>query len=357
MEHAQVTLADIAHQAGVSKATVSLALNNKPGVSDATRRRILRIAGEIGYVSRNKPVASSSTARRLVFLTCSSSPVVPLDYHAAPFFDELLYYVEDEARQHDYDITFVNATPDTLFQRLEKATEHHYPLGVLLLGTDVDAPTIKEMHDRHPMSVVIDTCFAELGGVDFVVMNNLSGGAMAADYLLNLGHTELGCAQSDVRIHNFEERLQGFQKRLSDRGASMKELRVYSVPSDIDKAETSFLHQLETGAGALPTAMFCESDYIAIGVQRALQRFGKRVPEDVSILGFDNIPQSRIVLPELTTINVDRRTIARVAIRRLVERVNGEDEPSQKIIIDTQLVERRSCTAKNQQDKTYVGRC
>jgi len=244
-----------------------------------------------------------------------------------------------------YTLTYVATGPEDVMQRIDDAFAYDHAEGVVLLGTDLEENIIDRIHKNYERLVIVDTWFPLITGAEFVVMNNFAGGAAAADHLISLGHSKIGYVQSDVRVHNFCERRQGFFRALGRHGVHQKEVRTYTVVSNVAKAEEEFASILSSPGTELPTALFCESDYIAIGVLRALKKSGTRVPADVSIVGFDDISQARIVLPELTTIHVDRQLMAEIALERLQEIVSGGATTTRKTIVDTYLVTRESCTA------------
>jgi LacI family transcriptional regulator len=225
--------------------------------------------------------------------------------------------------------------------------------GILVIGTNLSEEESEMIHDAYPTSVIIDTCYPHIPG-NFVVMNNLLGGAQAAKYLISCGHRSMGYVESKVRISNFDERKKAFIKELERNGLSLSKSNVFQVSPIMEKAQNDFFSYLERG-DRLPTALFCESDNIAIGVLKALQRFGLSVPQDISIVGFDDIPHCTIVSPPLTSVRVQKDVMGAEAIRKLIQLVelsrsrvemNKPSEPMAsndiKIIIDTSISERES---------------
>ena len=132
---------------------------------------------------------------------------------------------------------------------------------------------------------------------------------------------------------------------LQDHDITINKKDIFLVTPEIDAVYHEFKQFVNDRDNTLPSALFCENDYIAIGVIKALNELNVKIPERVSIIGFDNIPQSTIISPELTTIHVNKRKMARMAVQRLNEIIENDDTTSIKIIIDTKLVERKSCSA------------
>jgi len=167
----------------------------------------------------------------------------------------------------------------------------------------------------------------------------------AGVHLCELGHTRIGYIQSNVRIHNFAERQRGFAEALQERGLAVADKHTLSVAPTILSSQEELKQQLQSLIAAgepLPTAFFCECDYIAISAMKTLGELGWRIPEDISVIGFDNISESRIVSPELTTVHVAKKQIAYHAVDLLMQELEAEDQDKVKIKVDTHFVERSS---------------
>jgi LacI family transcriptional regulator len=148
-----------------------------------------------------------------------------------------------------------------------------------------------------------------------------------------------------VRIHNFEERRRGFTAALEECGAKVDDQHMFAVAPTILSSQESLRKQLEqflVGGGVMPTAFFCECDYIAISAMKTLAELGFRIPEDISVVGFDNISESVIVSPELTTVHVEKERMAHWAVDLLVDTIDGNIDVKSKIKVDTRMIERHS---------------
>ena len=144
-------------------------------------------------------------------------------------------------------------------------------------------------------------------------------------------------------MHNFEQRRQGFFRALSENGIEILKKDIISVESDIEKAQKEFDEFIAQRNKPLPTALFCECDYIAIGVIKSLQEHGYKVPKDISVIGFDNVSESTIVSPSLTTIHVEKEKMGSMAVQRIIDIIEHDDTVRIKSIIDTRLEKRNSC--------------
>ncbi|GGF97696.1 LacI family transcriptional regulator [Paenibacillus albidus] len=336
---------DIAKMANVSKAAVSLALNGKPGIGQDTRERILRIAKDAGYAAKVKPPAPGKQAKTLLFLAFTNSGIVLEDYYQQPFFRELIQHTEERARSKGYSMLFSSVDMGSFEQEIELIAEENATSAVILLGTNLSREQISLIAGKMPNLVVLDTMYETLP-LPFVEINNTMGAYQAASHLHGLGHRDIGYVASSVRIHNFEARKRGFSQALQELGTDLPEPSLFTVAPTVLTVQDSFKTQLSAykqAKGSYPTALFCENDYIAISVIKTLAELGLGVPEDISVIGFDNIRESIVVTPELTTIHVEKELLARTAVDLLTDSVQENQFSGIKTLVDTSFKERLSC--------------
>ncbi|WP_159886947.1 LacI family DNA-binding transcriptional regulator [Paenibacillus puerhi] len=336
---------DIARLAGVSKAAVSLALNGKPGISSETRERILQLSKESGYLPKTKMPAPDSPLKSLSFLVFTNSGIVLEEYYQQPFFRELIHDIEDRCRTKGYALRFTTVDMGFYDRDIRAAAEDKRSEGVIVLGTNLGQDEIRDIAGKiGPHLVVLDTCFETLP-VHFVGINNYMGAYQAGRHICQLGHREIGYIASNVRIHNFDERKEGFSAALLASGLEVAEPLCFSAAptmlSSRDELKAQFEALLSEGR-RLPTAIFCECDYIAISAVKTLTELGISVPEQVTVVGFDNISESRIVSPELTTVHVEKKRMAQLAVDLLVESMESGELAKTKIRVDTRFIERMS---------------
>lgn len=341
---------DIAKLAGVSKAAVSLALNGKPGIGPETRERIIAIARESGYTSKTKTPEPSAPVKSLLFLAFTNSGIVLEQYYQQPFFRELIHHTEERCRSKGYSLLFRAVNMEFFERDIDKIAADHHASGVILLGTNLSRAHIENIASKLPNLVVLDTCFETLP-VHFVHINNRMGAYQAGAYLHQIGHREIGYAASSVRINNFDARRRGFEEALEERGIRLSEDAVFTISPTILTSQSAFSEQLAAYRkrhGTLPSALFCECDYIAISAIKTMTELGIRVPEDVSVVGFDNISEAVIVSPELTTIHVEKEKMAQLAVDLLSESMDRFSSARVKTMVDTSFVERHSCRPAGQ---------
>lgn len=333
---------DIAKAAGVSKSAVSLALSGKSGISSKTRDRILKIVKETGYLPRSMVKADQvyRVTNSLRFLVVIDSTFMSEYYHKQPFFMELIHYIEEQCRLKGYSLIFSTIDINALARDIHLLEDENENSGIILLGTNLNKIQIEEIMNIQKNLVVLDNFVDELN-VDFVVMNNIMGAYQASSHFVTQGHRHIGYVQSGYRIHNFESRKKGFYQAQKDLGFKSDESDIFTLTE-----QNEFQKQIEERVAnnvALPTALFCENDYVAISVIKSLNELGIRIPDDISVIGFDNISESVIITPELTTIHVEKEMMAIQAVEQIIRIINKEDCIRLKTIVDTKLTIRKSC--------------
>lgn len=348
---------DIARIAGVSKSAVSFAFSGKQGISSETRDRILQIAKENGYMPKSRTAVMETATKSLTFLAFANSGIVLEQYYQQPFFRELIHYIEERCRTNGFSLIFTSVEMDHFHENIKALAEEKRSDGVILLGTNLNHSQIAAVADQltTPL-VVLDNCFETLP-VHFVEINNVMGAYQAGSHLCALGHRNIGYIASKVRIHNFDERKRGFMTALRERDIEVNDQCVFSVAPTILSSQEALKSQLAAyldAGNALPTALFCECDYIAISAIKTLSELGYRVPEDVSVVGFDNISEAVIVSPELTTVHVEKERMAHLAVDLIIQSIETDELVKTKITVDTQFIERLSSCASLKEDVNYA---
>lgn len=341
---------DIAKMAGVSTTAVSFALNNKEGISEETRKKILDIVNDCGYMPRTLMKCNTTEddeARRrtglILLLSCPNSPFTTVEGRRVGMaFYEIINSIENCANEKQYDLLFKSINMNEEFQNeVREVVDHHKVDGIIIASTAIPSKYIQQVQAIGVPSVAIDAYYADID-VDCIVMDNYPGAYKAGEYLYSLGHRKIGYLRSLMRINNFDERQSGFEAALKDHGIPLEEKYIYQIGSDMDECET-VLREALTDRKDLPTALFAESDYLALGAMRILQKMGINVPGDISIIGFDNIPITSIMTPALTTVSVPWQDMADMAVDALIRRMDSGKKMSIKSRIGVELVIRDSC--------------
>ena len=326
------SIRQISEMTGFSQATVSNALNNKKGVNRETAEKILEAAKVCGYLSEGSVVKS------IRFVIYKESGQIVSD---TPFFSALIDGVEAECRAGEYETVLCNLNrnaPDYeehLQQILSDPTS-----GILLLATELSEKEAVRFKNAAAPVVVLDNWFEETN-FNSVLISNTDSTVAATDFLIRSGHKEIGYLMSDTEIKNFFYRQEGYERAMKTHGLSIPEHSILALPPTMDGAREK-MDELLTNGLSLPSAFVADNDIIALGAMKAMQDHGIRIPEDVSIIGFDDMPFCSITTPALTTIRVFKQEMGRTAVRRLIELIRYGDDFVTKSQICTEFIERDS---------------
>ncbi|MED4226617.1 LacI family DNA-binding transcriptional regulator [Neobacillus cucumis] len=325
---------DIAKLAGVSPGTVSNALNNRKGVGKETKERILKIAEELGY---NR--SSKEECNIIRFIIFKKQGYVDAD---TPFFSALIEGTERECRAEGYELIVSHIIhSEHTDEDIQEIIKEDQTAGVLLLATEMDEIDIQPFEKLNIPVILLDNYF---NGVNFdhVLINNEQGAYQAVKYLVENGHKEIGCIGSTKPINNFRYRYEGFKEALIQQGLPIHHEYVIELEPTLDGAYRDMKERLNDKNFRLPTAFFAFNDFIALVAMRAMTEKGIKIPEEVSIVGFDDMPFCEISNPRLTTVRVYKQYIGKSAVKRLLEKISNKDQLKLKLEINTELIERES---------------
>lgn len=335
----QVTLRDIAEESGFSIAAVSLALRHKPGVSDATREHILEVAETLGYPLNGPEEIASSEVLRNLGLIVKSEPEIPP--RANPFYSRILAGIEDVCRQEEINLLYAKILVDSNNRpvQIPRLLSYKKLEALLIVGAFVDGAVASQIEGQLRIPVVLVDAYAIYDEYDVVVSDNFAGAYTAVKYLIDKGHRHIGmlggCQSS---YPSLRERRRGYEQALVNCDIPHSYLTDCSLnPDEAFKATQELLE-------AYPqiTAIFGCNDEVSIAAIQAAQTMGRKVPEQLSIIGYDDIDFSRYVTPPLTTMRVDKVMMGREAVRLLLWRLQHPDAARMTITVHSPLVERSS---------------
>lgn len=332
---------DIADAAGVSLTAVSLVLNGKPGIGEEKRALVTRLLQENGYQLRAEDsIKRSHSHSNLCFLKYSKHSYL---VNGNPgFVTQIMDAAGEECRRHGYNL-LVTAFSDFSAVNLPELLESPTTGGVILLGTEIDEEDLACFSGIQKPFVIVDNALDRLP-YSSVTMNNADAVFEAVEYLYSLGHRKIGFLYNSIPSSNDNARRAAFQAALRRLSLPFSEEHVCRVFPTMDGARESFGAALDGGL-ALPTAFLANNDSIALGAMRAMQERGIRVPEDISVIGFDGLPFSAMSDPPLTTVNVPCADIGRWAVDILHQQIRGRIRATSKILVSTQLHVRKSTAA------------
>jgi len=330
---------DIAKLAAVSPATVSLVLNDKPGVGEDTRVRIHRIAKELGYEAPKSSDAAGVASDTICFLHIARhGHTVNRDHDV--FIADYIEGLGQGAKAEGLSLQ-VFTFKTTPIDKIVETARAQDAKGFVILGTELSFTDAAAFSALNKPLVFIDT-FHNFLPFDFVDMNNEDSIFTIVAHLEERGHRRIGFVRSSMETRNFKLREEGFRASMKRLALDLDERFVFPVDSTFHGAQEDMKTIITSGA-ELPTALVCANDIIACGCLRAIQDAGIHVPEDLSLVGFDDLPLTSVVDPPLTTIQVSKERISRMAVRLLTDRLRGErNGPPVKIVISGRLVQRAS---------------
>jgi LacI family transcriptional regulator len=333
----KVTVAKIANECGVSSAAVSLVLNNKPGISEITRHQIIETALKMGYPV--KPFGSKIPSRQLntLGLVVKSDPsLLP---PANPFYSRIIAGVDEACQQLGIHLLFAMLPVDGNNHPLKipPFLESDLADGILVVGTFLDK-TITPILNQRKVPIVLVDGYSDTEHYDMVVSDNFGAAYQAVEYLINLGHKQIGLVGGEPDCYpSLKERRNGYLR-------AMKEhvLPAYSANFNINisRGEEETIQLLKETPQI--TALFAINDNIALGAARAAQRLGIRIPEDLSIVGYDDTYLATSISPALTTMHVDTVAMGQGAVHLVSLRLNQPEAARITLTVHPTLVQRAS---------------
>ncbi len=353
-----VTLKDIARAAGVSVGTVSRVFNNHGNVTEEMRQRVLRAAAQLGYFGggrqdeRAREGGSGSggsgggrPVREIGFLFCSFLPKNAVATN--PFWSPILHGVESEARRSNIKVAYrsiseVQHDPDRLLTML-----YEMRLGGALLVGPADAETVEVVRRAGVPLVLVDNYLPQ---TDAVLGNNLEGAREATEYLISMGHRQIAfiggpfaeerAGERVNRVYTIERRAQGY--RMAMLNAGLPVLPELCEDGALSTKGGYLACQRLCESGRPFSAIFCANDEMAVGALKALREAGRAVPEEVSLVGFDDIALVEHLTPPLTTVRVNKEALGAVAVRRLLTLASDPDPVPVVSMLEVELVRRGS---------------
>lgn len=339
MSAKRVTSQDVAELAGVSRTTVSLVLNNHKQIqiSRATREKVIRAATELGYVPNAAAQALASQRSRIIGLILTRSL-----HHISSdaFLPRLLDGILEVIHQHDMRLVVDIIEPEhqkELYLEMVKAKRID---GILLSGPRFDDEALEALQDINFPTVLI----GQLPGSNLcsVDVDNRSAARRAVNHLIQHGHDRIACITNAHSNYTASvDRLNGYKDALESAGLSYRENLVRYGDFKVESGYEQMKDLIRSGS--VFTAVFVASDMVALGAKAALREHGYVIPNDVALVGFDNLPFSQFTDPPMTTINVPVVELGRQACQMLIDMFEDSVVRCEQHLLDTQLVVRKSC--------------
>ena len=325
------TIYDIAKAVGVTQTTVANALAGRGNVSEATRKRILQCAQEMQY--RPNSLARSLAKRKTLTLGFLLPTI------ANPFYPEIAEEIERIAQVHDYQMLLCNTHYDYVLgrQHLERLVSRWVD-GIIVMGSSMDiADVVRSFRNGLPTVLCDWQENEDLSEMPQVKGDFFRAGKLAAEHLLSLGHRRLAIIVDEPQQ---TLRLEGFRITLQQQGLNLLPEMLQQGYSTLESGYTAAKNLLLSATP--PTALFATTDWMAIGALEAARDMGVRVPDDLSILGLDDIVIGAHISPPLTTIAIPKHQLAQQATEMLLQQIDGKGYPPSAVLVSPSLVLRHS---------------
>jgi LacI family transcriptional regulator len=326
-----VTIKDIAAKANVSTTTVSRVINNKPDVSDKTKAKIQKIITQNNY-------QPNDIARGLVLKKTKTIGLIIPDI-SNPFFPEIIKGVEHKTKDFGYSVIIcdtdnqIKQEKSSIDLLLSKQVD-----GIIMsLSNDslMDLDAIKESN----LSIVqLDRNIPDLN-YPMVSVDNKVSGYKATKYLIDLGHKKIGHVTGELHTKTAQDRMEGYKKALNDNNLEINEILI--INGDYSK-KSGYQAMKKMINNQTPTAVFFANDLMALGAYEALDEYNLKIPDDISIIGHDDIDVSSLIQPKLTTMSQPKNKLGKIAAEILLDLIENNKDFSEDVILNTKLVKRQS---------------
>jgi LacI family transcriptional regulator len=328
-----VTLKDIAKRAGVTSATVSMVINNKPNISQITRKKVLKIAKELNYYPN--VIARGLATKR------SNAIGVIVPNLASSFVVRVLQGIKSTNRDLNYTVLLFDTigqkeSESQLFQRL--ARERRID-GVILISATVTDEELNIFSEESVPSIVVAR---KSDTIDCVYVNNEQGAKDATDYLVSKGHTSIACVSSTKLGLPMDERISGYKKSLEEHAIAFRPELLFTVDDDSMDDGLKIYEKLRAVQPA-PTAIFVPAgDMVAIGIMKEAKKQGAQVPGNLAIVGYDDLPAAEVIEPSLTTVRQPKLEMGDYAINMIVDKIEGRESGLKQKELPTKFIIRES---------------
>ena len=330
------TLADIAKKANVSKMTVSRVISGKGQVSKETSKRIKKIINDFGY--QPNLIARSLASNRSMIIGVIIPKIEQM------FFDnyiaQILSGVTDVAMQNDYRIMLcpIEIEKSKKFEYLNIARSRLFD-GMILLKTKFNDPNIPALTEKKYPFVLVSHK-RDSKKINFVDSENEKGAHLAMKHLYDLGHRDIAFVAGIMEETNGIDRFNGYKDAIRDLGLTYR--REWVIYGDFNKEKAYVESKKLFTTAKKPTAIFCSDDYMAIGVMERIKEMGLKVPNDIAIIGFDDIEIAAYVKPELTTIRQPIYELGKTATKILLDHINNDQKKIVHKFLNVELIKRNS---------------
>ncbi|MFA9463981.1 MAG: LacI family DNA-binding transcriptional regulator [Velocimicrobium sp.] len=327
----KVSIRQISEKTGYSPATVSNALNRKKGVNKETSAGIFKVAKEMGYINE-------ASVTKIKFVLYKRNGLITED---TPFFSLMIDGFEKECREYGYEMVLCYLDRRNAdFEEQVKWLLNDTTSAIALMGAELMEDDLEIFKGAKCPFLTLDYWSSDMS-LDGVTINNSDSARMAVEYLIKRGHKKIGYLRGQFRIKAFRSRAVGFKIAMNKHELPVENSYIVTLRTTMDGSYRDMSEHLKQKLD-LPTAFFADNDMIALGAMKALQEHGYRIPEDVSIVGFDDLPFCEIASPRLTSLRVPKQEMGQLAVRRINDMIKNQSNIKLKTQVCTEFIERDS---------------
>ncbi|WP_033827456.1 LacI family DNA-binding transcriptional regulator [Bacillus andreraoultii] len=334
-----VTIKDVAKKANVSISTVSRVLSNSPKISEQTKRHVRKVIKELGY-------HANLTARSLVQQTTRTIGIVMKNSSRealhTTFLPEVLGGITAITSKYEFSIRLaIGESEEEIFQDVTKMVQGKQVDGVIVLYSKKDDPVINYLKDSQIPFVILGRPTKDINKITFVDNDNRQAAMDATNYIIQLGHKRIAYIGDDTKFEVAKLRITGFRQAILDNGLKLQENFIKYINGNYEEGFEAVRELMSLPNR--PTAIVLSDDINALIVLSALSNLAIKIPEDVSIISFNNSTIARITYPRLTTVDVQVYQLGQEAAKAIIEQVNEPNVIKKSLLIPTVIIERESC--------------
>lgn len=330
------TIYDLAKKTGFSITTVSKALNNYKDVSEKTRAKILQAAAEMDYLPNAHAQSLSTKKSWAIGVMFSEANEVGMKH---PFFNGIIESFRHATEEQGYDLIFASRNLRNRDMSYLEHFKHRAVDGIVVICSDRMDEQVQELMQSDIPIVVVDM---DSANCSVVYSDNVEGARLAVTYLHELGHRRIAHLAGDETIDAGAARIKGYTRAMEELGLPIRpEYLVNAGFFSVEEGKTAMERLL--ALEERPTAVFVAGDQMAIGAIDAIHAHGLHVPNDLSVIGYDDIEMVRYITPKLTTIRQDTDEIGEAAAELLIQQMTAKERHTERRVIPVTLIERESC--------------
>ncbi|MFF2449514.1 LacI family DNA-binding transcriptional regulator [Neobacillus sp. NPDC058068] len=335
-----VTIKDVASLANVAPSTVSRVIADSPRISEATKQKVKQAMEQLGYHPNLNARNLASQSTQAIGLVMPSSKDVGFQN---PFFPTVLQGISEGAQEKNYALHMTTGkSEEEILHAVVQMVQGKRVDGIVLLSSKVEDQVISYLMDRSFPFVLIGKPYKNIEEITHVDNDNIRAMKEATAYLIGLGHKQIGFIGGSLELIVTSDRQDGYKKALAEAGIEARSEYIIHQKFLREGGQQAVreLMQLEHP----PTALVVADDFMALGVLNTLDELGIRVPDDISIVGFNNVLLAEMAKPPLTSVDINIFELGFQASKNLIQKIENNNEPTKRLIISHRLVERLSCS-------------